>query len=442
MLRAILLIQILYTVYQGHYAVETGIPGVNLPNIIFVVALIGILAKSKPDALRDQPAMLKPAILIFFAVLLQAFVIAQFVAPGNFMVDVNYLRDALFPPLLYFMYLRCRQDVATTRLMIIAVLAVAALAGLQAVRQGFDYGIGTFVETHRASGPFGEDYRDANRAGVYYAMFLPMFIGLALFMRKQRLWRIASLAGIALLTMAILFTYSRQSYFIAIAAAVLLLTRRNVLFAVVIGIAAVALSSYLPDSVNQRVTETKQRDVHGQEVLDESTTSRWEIWSGAMAMWSHHPLGVGLNRFKTQIGNYSGYKGYDAHNFYVLTLAETGVQGLAGIVVVFFSLFRFAGFLRRRAPPEDAEARALTIGFTVMTISAALANLYGSPFLENNVFGTYWILCGTLERYIRLKSNSQEIVAAAPSLEDTMAERFPLLARTKPGLKRPRDAKS
>ncbi len=165
--------------------------------MLFAVTLVAILARSEKDALQGEPALLKSAIVVFFAALLQAFVLAQMAAPGDFMLDVNYLRNALVSPLLYFMYLRCRQDLATTRLLIIAVLAVAALAGLQAVRQGLDYGIGTYNETHRASGPFGPDYRDANRAGIYYAMFLPMFVGLALFMRKQRLWRLAAIAGIA-----------------------------------------------------------------------------------------------------------------------------------------------------------------------------------------------------------------------------------------------------
>jgi hypothetical protein len=115
-----------------------------------------------------------------------------------------------------------------------------------------------------------------------------------------------------------------------------------------------------------------------------------------------------------------------------------GVQGLIVIGIVFFALFRLAGFVRRHVPPDDAEARALTIGFTVMTVSALLANFYGSPFLENNVFGTFWILCGALERYVRLKSAKPDAVDATPTLEDTMAERFPLLARAKPGLSRPR----
>lgn len=437
MLRALLLFQILYTVYQGHYSFETGIPGVNLPNMLFAVTLVAILARSEKDALQGEPALLKSAIVVFFAALLQAFVLAQMAAPGDFMLDVNYLRNALVSPLLYFMYLRCRQDLATTRLLIIAVLAVAALAGLQAVRQGLDYGIGTYNETHRASGPFGPDYRDANRAGIYYAMFLPMFVGLALFMRKQRLWRLAAIAGIGLLAMAVLVTYSRQSYFIAIAGAALLLLRRNIVLAVVLGAALVSMSGLLPESVNQRVAETKQRDTHGAEVLDESTTSRWEIWSGAIAMWSEHPLGVGLNRFKTQIGNYSSHKGYDAHNFYMLTLAEMGVQGLAALLFVFYALFRLTGFLRRNVPDDDPEARALAVGFTVTTISAALGNLYGSPFLENNVFGTYWILCGLLERYMRLKQESRPTVTQATDEDprESMLERFPLLARSQPGLR-------
>ena len=39
-------------------------------------------------------------------------------------------------------------------------------------------------------------------------------------------------------------------------------------------------------------------------------------------MWAHNPLGVGLNRFKGELHNYGMHKNLDAHNFYVLTLAE------------------------------------------------------------------------------------------------------------------------
>ena len=72
-------------------------------------------------------------------------------------------------------------------------------------------------------GPFGQDYENANRAGVFYTMFLPMFLSLMLFRRSTK-----SLATgrprwhASVVAFAIFVTYSRQAYLIA-AVAVLLL---------------------------------------------------------------------------------------------------------------------------------------------------------------------------------------------------------------------------
>jgi O-antigen ligase len=428
MLRLLLLFQILYTVYQGHYNFESGVPGLNLPNALFLVVLLFIRFSGKRDELQI-PALMRGPILLFFAMLILAFGIAQMRAPGEFMVDLTYLKNALFSPLLYFMYLHCKQDMKNTRLMVIAVMAVSAIAAVQAIRQGFDYGIGNYVESHRAAGPFGSNYRDANRAGVYYAMFLPMFIGLALFLKNRR-WRLAALGGIVLLTMALLFTYSRQAYFIAVVGLALLLVRRSVVLALVLGVTLASMVGFLPESVTQRVAETQQKGPHGEEKVDESTASRWEIWAGALSMWQSNPGGVGQNRFKDEIGRYSAFQHFDAHNFYVLTLAEGGPQELVALLLLVAATFRLGTFLRRNAPPEDPEARALAIAFSVSALCMALGNLYGSPFLEGNVMGTFWILCGLLERYMRLKMSAAPTEAPAPE-GDLMLERFPLARRAR-----------
>lgn len=436
MLRALLLFQIFYTVYQSHYSFETGIPGINLPNVLFLICWVMVIRAPRIETVT-APAILKPAVMVWYGALVLAFLMALARLPGDFMLDINYLRTALFSPLLYFLYLRSKQSLEDTRWMAIAVMAVAALAGLQAVRQGLDYGIGAYNETHRASGPFGLDYRDANRAGIYYCIFLPMFVGLALFLKKQKFWFFAALGGVALLAFAILVTYSRQSYFIALLGAALVLVRRSTILAVLFSLLALIAVPYLPGSVTERVAETAQEDVYGTEVIDDSTASRWEIWKGGLHMAANNPLGIGLNRFKTRIGEYvPRYKGYDAHNFYVLTLAEMGIQGLLALGLVFLYLFKLAMFLRRNVPAGDSEALALSIGFTVTTISVGLGNLYGSPFLEANVLGTYWILCGVLERYMHLKQ--QALLGAGNdhgSRERDLIEKFPLIARANPGLR-------
>ncbi|WP_347261673.1 O-antigen ligase family protein [Rudaea sp.] len=433
MLRLLLIFQIFYSVYQDHFTFETGLPGLNLPNLLFLATLF-LITTGRKDTEPAPPARLRRALILFFATLIIGFVIAQIRAPGDLMADVTYLKNAIFSPLLYFLYLRCRQDFKTTRLMIIVVAAVASIAALQAVRQGLDYGIGNYNETHRATGPFGSNVGNANRAGVYFAMFLPMFIAITLFFR-QLWWRLGALFNVGLLAFALLVTYSRQSYFIALLGLTVLLLRRNIVFAVVIGFVLVSLAGYLPDSVTQRVTETQQIGKTGEEEVDESTASRWEIWAGAMEIWRANPMGVGLNRFKDEIGNYSRYKHYDAHNFYVLTLTELGPQGLFALLMLLRALFSLGTFMRKTAPPDDPEARALALGFSVATLDVAAGCLYGSPFLYGAMMSNYWILSGLLERYFRLlraRADGATAQASKPA-PPKLASRYPLAARTLPG---------
>jgi O-antigen ligase len=315
------------------------------------------------------------------------------------------------------------------------IMIIAAVAGLEATREGFDYGFGKYNPFRRASGPFGVDWHNANRAGVFYAMFMPMFVALALFLKGQKLWRIGAIGGCGLLAAGTLFTYSRQAYFLVLLATALLFVRKSVILAAVITVTLMGTASYLPDAVFQRVDETKQTGKGGGEEVDDSTSSRWEIWGGAMGMARDNPIGVGLNRFKGEIGNDCSHKGYDAHNFYVLTFAECGPQGIGALLFLMYSLFfGLSSWLRKHAPPDDAETKALTLGFTVCTLCMALGGIYGSPTLEGSVMAPYWALAGLLERYIhlkRLKTESDDKPQAEPSL----ADRFPLAAHIHPGKK-------
>jgi O-antigen ligase len=432
MLRLLFAVLIFYVVYSLHYPLETGITALNVSNLLFAAVVVAILARPElPGA--PATASLKGPLLLFFATLVVSFLIARADGKVAFIDDLTILKNALFYPLFYFLALRCRLDLRQTRQMIILVLVVACIAGVQAIRQGLDYGLGNFVETHRASGPFGTSFAMANRAGVYYAMYVPVFAAVALAFRGQRLWRLAGIVGLLLMILAIMFTYSRQSYGIALAGLALVFLRRSLVASVVLALVLVVAVGYLPSSVTERVEETQQRTTSGAIEVDPSTASRWEIWDGAMDMWEEHPMGVGLNRFWRHIGHYApAYEGYDAHNYFVLTLCEGGVLGLATLLWLMWGLSRHARRLRRAAPPGDAEAEGLALGFGAFVVCMALGNLYGSPFSEGAVMGNFWVLCGLLERYMALRNGgAAEQVAEDPelALRGRMIERFPLAAR-------------
>lgn len=414
MLKLLLAAIVVYLVNQIHFPSELGLKGLNVANLMFVVALL-MLPRGLPQA-REQP-MLKGPLLLFFGMLAFAFLVAQLARPGDTLQDITYLKNAIFYPLFYFLFLAAVRDMRTLKFLLFMVLLVAAVAAIEAIREALDYGIGTFVENHRSSGPFGTDYRSANRAGVYYAMFLPLFASVALNLRDRKWLRVIALGGVLLTAAAVVFTYSRQSYFIALAGIAILLMRRGLFTALLLGGVIAYSITLLPVGVTERVEQTQQTGDYGQDELDPSTASRFEIWQGAVRMWSEQPWGIGLDRFKQEIGNYSGFKHFDAHNFYVLTLAECGIQGLVALLLLAAALLRLARRARRLA--FDAESRTLAWGFTVCTVCMLLGNLYGSPFLEGTVMGDYWILCALTERYFRLRQaereNAVDAVVPAPA---------------------------
>src|SRR5690606_34330458 len=144
--------------------------------------------------------------------------------------------------------------------------------------------------------------------------------------------RVAAIIGAGILGLAVLATFSRQAYAISLLCVLLLALRRNLAAALLIGLLMLAATTALPESVTERVAETRQTTVAGTTALDQNTASRFDIWTGAFQMWTDHPAGVGLNRFKEHIGDYTDYSGYDAHNYFVLMLAESGPLGLAALL--------------------------------------------------------------------------------------------------------------
>ena len=437
MLRLLLAIAIILLPNSLHVSVNTGIPGLNVSNLLLLL-LFGALAMRQGDPLDPIPRhgyLAAPLVCFFLAVTL-GFLIAVMTDPsGDTLGDVTRLKNVIFYPLFYFVYRRCGQDLRGTRQLIILVLVVALVAGVEAISQGMQFGIGKFVDTQRATGPFG-DATMANRAGAFFAMFLPMFAAVAVLVERKAI-RVAAVAGCVLLATAILFTYSRQSYLIALLGLLILLMRRSVPAAFLAGLLFVGSISLFPDSVIERVQETRQVDAMGVAEVDHSTASRLDIWGGAIRMWRAHPAGVGLGRFTTHIGEYSSYPGRDAHNAFVLMLAECGPLGLAAMLWLFWRLWRLARLLRQSATHNDREMRALSLGFTVAVISMVLSNIYGSAFFEGLIMASFWVLCGLLERYAGLKLQAARVHAAVPialrAPPVRLADRFPMAARALPG---------
>src|SRR5437764_13393230 len=126
LLKGLLFFQLLFVVDELHFKWQTGIPAVAPVNLLFVVVLL-VMQTGERDQIEVKQPIVQKGILALYGGLAFAFLWAQVRAPGDFVSDVTYLKNAMFYPLYYFMYLRCKQDDKTTRWLIIWIMVIAAV---------------------------------------------------------------------------------------------------------------------------------------------------------------------------------------------------------------------------------------------------------------------------------------------------------------------------
>jgi hypothetical protein len=176
-------------------------------------------------------------------------------------------------------------------------------------------------------------------------LVLALAVLLARFPRTRGgLARLALAAALAAVTAGIAYSFSRASYFGALAVLAIFALRRSVRGLVGAAMAACCLLPLVPAAVIARVGTLSPGSG-----LDVSSAIRLDLWSSAIRMWSAHPvLGVGYLNFAAQLpayfrdsGNYDSFlvkfSSLDfAHNTYLTVLAETGIVGavLVGALVV------------------------------------------------------------------------------------------------------------
>lgn len=398
----ILCVLTVYIPYQIYLDFGTGIPGINGANLLFLLAF---LLMRRTARTQDTKTPLKGVFVFYFVVVSLAFAIALMHGGRPALDDVNYWKSLLFYPLLYFLFFHAIKTRDDARWVVAAILLVVGVAALQAFRQGLDYGLGNFNETRRAAGPFSSDWSNSNRAGVFFAMFAPVMAVVATLYRERRLIRLGAAVGLFLCIMATFVTYSRQSYVILAAVLMLFMMRRSLLIAVFGCILILSYESWLPSAAVQRIqmTQTAGEVGGGDEELDESTESRFIIWSGAAMMIAENPFGVGLQRFRENLGQYSQIKNMDAHNYYILTTAEAGILGGAALFVLIGGLFFLPAPLFKMK--EDPNALVLAWSHRLCTIALILGNTFGSSFNFGELMSSYWILSAVVARYRSLPAD-------------------------------------
>jgi O-antigen ligase len=246
----------------------------------------------------------------------------------------------------------------------------AAIAMSQAAIQG------TFNTSIRAAGLLG-----TNSSARYFAVAFVLFVYLAT--SSKGLWRLAAVAGAAVVVGGEAATLSRSGAALLVLAAALLLWdrlragRRKQVFAVVaVMIVAVFLipKSYLTVEIPSFGTSFNAQS------SDASALIRFKLWTAGYRMWADHPVeGVGIGQFNNELLTYAPYDlpaidyNTGAHNIYVAVLAETGVVGLA--LFVWLAVACYSAVRRAARSAADEETRQLARTWQIALIVLLLGGL-------------------------------------------------------------------
>jgi O-antigen ligase len=298
-----------------------------------------------------------------------------------------------------------------SRIIVIAVGTVAALACIQYLSGGFDrtfFGFANAQIKHiagnlnswRVSGPFP----DPNYFAQTLVIALPLAATCAITDPKWSL-RLISIVGGPLIMTAMLFTFSRGGLAgigaIALAGVLLVRLRWTVIAALLLFVMTVVVVA--PDTLLQRVTpvlQASQALLTGQEIEEHSLRQRVELTAVGLQMFRSEPiLGLGVGQYNGLYPDFALRYGYDisappsAHNRFVEVLAEGGVIGLTIFLMLCITPIVVA---YKAATALSAGGRASEAALVKAAIVGFIGYLVTSVFLHDAFPRFFWVQVGLL----------------------------------------------
>jgi O-antigen ligase len=218
----------------------------------------------------------------------------------------------------------------------------------------------------------------------------------------------ASAAAFALMSMAMVMSWSRGGW-VGAAAALLVITvlrsRRALITASAIGLLLAYLlllggAQYLPPSLVQRFSDFMPYlagvDLNAVQV----TNANWAViermahWQAALGMFTDHPwLGVGMGNYPLAYPQYAVGRWQDplghAHNYYLNVAAEAGVVGLSAYLVLcgacLLQAWRVVRRLgaQRHTGPAQGFWRAVALGAMGVLVYLSVHNVFDNLFVHS-----------------------------------------------------------
>lgn len=385
----------------GEWLPATGIPGVNGPNLLFMIMLFSWIV---PRILRGERLMVRTRIALplaaYVAVLALSVVRAAVAPPAGASYEfVRMLKTVWQGGLgfaVYFVVANTVEDEREIRNLLVTLGMGCSVGALIALRQY----AGT-ASTRRIAGALG----DINDLAAYFAMCASMLVGLVFSSRAfGRLKALVIWASAALSCVAVALPKSRGG-FLGVACGVGYLAHMIGRKTFIVFLIVLALSPlWAPGFVRERVAETRMDSVAADLVgdpsdrLDPSAGVRLEIWSIVLRSWIRSPIvgyGYGTVPYLTQDRL---TRPFSAHSLYFGTMGEAGLVGLVALFWLLNACLRSGLELRRIA--TSPLTRGLATSFLAAFVALLVANVFGQRFEHISIAGTFFFIAGLVDRSI------------------------------------------
>ena len=240
--------------------------------------------------------------------------------------------------LISFMLLKSKKHIFALAWVVTGSLALLGLKG------------GVFTLTSgggfRVWGPPGSFIEDNNEMALALVMTIPLVRFLQLQLIKA--WARHAMTGTMVLCAAAALGSQSRGALVAITAMVAFLWwngKNKIQSAVLIALVSIPLIMFMPESWTARMNTMENYEE------DRSVLGRFSAWWSAWNSAFHYPFGVGFNSARAELfAKYSPYPDFvhAAHSIYFQVLGNHGFVGLAIFVMIFFTTWRSAGWLRRQ----------------------------------------------------------------------------------------------
>lgn len=241
--------------------------------------------------------------------------------------------------------------------------------------------------------------------------------GYFLISRPSQIWKYIVFIACAMSWLAVFLSKSRASLvfaviFVAMVSLIIakqkkinLVNRYVILTILTVGVLIGWLSLNEKFWIMDAIREIQAADLTSFDTLSRLSVYRLEIFLSALRMFSHYPLmGVGQGNFfhLSSLLDFAGSPwvtqtgGENAHNYFLQTLAELGVVGIGGFLIVFLWPVRQAKQLKTIVPAIIAilsiflgnlYSHSLIIRENLFLLAVFVAVLYAwvKPYLQENV---------------------------------------------------------